>query len=773
MKQLLIIINLFFIFGTAFSQKVNYKSYDIHLGDTINRIDKNGLKQGRWIFYGRDKRGWTHRLFNSKQIVEDGFYVDGKKNKVWKTYHHTNKLKSEVNYIDDKPIGKARFFNTDGKIMMEGELADKNFVGEYYVYDSQGNKIKRIADSDPKNGYIDFTGKVQKTLGKTLEGVKVSVERNDFEIYETSTTSEGIFKLKLELNFEYTLRFSKQGFNNQSLLINAYTENIYDTLVYKVSDWKVVLSDNIATGATSDLFGFLLNKPSGKIYYNKRRKNFDADGSYLNLFKKEFKGISETTKLLLAKAAEDNKKLEIENLRIEAEKKEKEIELLTKAQQLKEAELKSREAEIIVQKAEAEKKKAEAENEAELRAKEKVIKDLEIKQQQEKIVMQEMQAMQKAKEFEHLAMARKLQELELRQKEQQLNSTTSALDEQTKESQAKSKELEMANREKLIKDKELKQNLIFLYITIGVLCLVAVFSFYLVRNIQQKKRANVLLAKQAAEIEEKSKIIELKKEETEQSIQYAKRIQYAILPPDSEIKEHIKNYFVLYIPKDIVSGDFYFFTDQYVDKKTNTGNVIIAAVDCTGHGVPGAFMSMVGNEKLKDACDVSEKPSEILFELNNGIKSALRQGGEMGTRDGMDLGLVTMPNLNSYKDKVNVSFAGANRPLWLIRNNAKEVEEYKSTKQAIGGHTPQNQDFIQHDLELSKGDTLYLTSDGYADQFGGVTKKKLMTKKFKEILVSIQNKNMQEQHNYLRDFIIDWCADTEQIDDILVIGIRV
>ena len=178
------------------------------------------------------------------------------------------------------------------------------------------------------------------------------------------------FKLKLELNFDYTLRFTKKGLNEQSLLINAFTHNDYDTNIYVLNDWKVTMFDNLASAATTELFGFLLNKPSGKIYFNKHKKKFMADGGYIHLFKQEFNGISETTKLMLAKAAEDNKKLEIENLRVEAEKKSKEIELLKQAQQLQEADLRKKEVEIRAQQLEVEKQASEAA----VNAKEKKIK---------------------------------------------------------------------------------------------------------------------------------------------------------------------------------------------------------------------------------------------------------------------------------------------------------------------------------------------------------------------------------------------------------------
>jgi serine phosphatase RsbU (regulator of sigma subunit) len=747
-----------------------YNSYEIYLGDTINRVDKSGLKQGRWIYFGKDKKGWMNRLFKREQMVEEGHYIHGKRHKLWKSYHHTGKLKSEITYVGDTPEGKARFYNADGKIMLEGELENHQFIKEYFVYDSNGNKIVRKATNDPTNSYLDFSGSVIKSLGKPVEGMKVSVERNDFEIGSVTTGADGLYKLKLDLNFEYTIRFTKHGFNEQSILINAYTQNISDTNVYHLNDWKITVYDNIASAATTEFFGFLLNKPSGKIYFNKRKKKFMADGAYIHLFKKEFSDISETTKLMLAKAAEDNKKLEIENLRIEAERKAKEIELLKQAQQLQETDLKKKEAEIHAQRLEAEKQTSEAA----MFAKEKKIKELLFEQQQAQLHSQQLEAQQQAKEVERLALVEKMKDLELHQKDKKLNETTGQLEEEKKLSELTNKELDVVNREKAVKEQELHQNSIYMNFLLLGLGIVGVFSFFLVRNIRQKHKANQLLAKQSSEIEEKSRIIEQKNIETEQSIIYAKRIQSAILPPYEEIAVHLHNYFILYKPKDIVSGDFYFFSHHYANHSKKTGDVIIAAVDCTGHGVPGAFMSMVGNEKLKDAVDISASPGKILHELNKGIKSALRQsGGATSTRDGMDLSLCAIPAFVNGATETKIKYAGANRPLWIIKKDAKEVEEIKATKCAIGGHTPDEQEFDEHSVELKKGDTYYLFTDGFADQFGGPNRKKLMTKKFKDILISVQHLSMEEQRKHLDSFIEKWRGDTEQVDDILVIGARV
>jgi serine phosphatase RsbU (regulator of sigma subunit) len=255
-------------------------------------------------------------------------------------------------------------------------------------------------------------------------------------------------------------------------------------------------------------------------------------------------------------------------------------------------------------------------------------------------------------------------------------------------------------------------------------------------------------------------IIEEKNKDITDSITYAKRIQQAKLPKKEEIYSALPNCFVLFKPKDIVSGDFYFF-------HRNNQSVFIAAADCTGHGVPGAFMSMIGSERLEDAVSNSNNTSEILKLLNKGIKTSLRQSdSDESTRDGMDIAICSVDIVNRI-----VKFAGANRPLYIIRKGQTEIEEIKATKKAIGGLTDGDQLFETHELNFQQGDTFYISTDGYADQFSGQDKK-LTTKRFKQILLDIQDKTMQEQETHLDNFIENWKADTEQVDDILVIGVQ-
>jgi len=282
------------------------------------------------------------------------------------------------------------------------------------------------------------------------------------------------------------------------------------------------------------------------------------------------------------------------------------------------------------------------------------------------------------------------------------------------------------------------------------------FAVIMYRNFQQKKKDNILLAKQKDEIG-------VQKKEIQDSINYARNIQHAILPDINDMQSAVAGLFVLYKPKDVVSGDFYWHANV-------NGKSLIAAVDCTGHGVPGAFMSMIGNDKLNNIVrkDGETSPGKILGHLNRQVKEALHQNINKDTalRDGMDLALLAI----SYQPMA-ISFSGANRPLYIVRNGI--LEEVKPTKTSIGGYTDDDMQFEEHTLQLSKGDIIYLASDGYADQFGGGKSKKFTTRQFKETLLAIAKEPIQKQKQMLEDILAQWQGNEEQIDDILVIGIQV
>ncbi|MES2287849.1 MAG: two-component regulator propeller domain-containing protein [Bacteroidota bacterium] len=314
------------------------------------------------------------------------------------------------------------------------------------------------------------------------------------------------------------------------------------------------------------------------------------------------------------------------------------------------------------------------------------------------------------------------------------------------------------------------------YILCVLVASMIIFGYIKWRERKLNKEKRILedqVTMRTKELTEANSEIVQKNHEITDSINYAKRIQQAILPDKNEIYSVLPQSFVLYKPKDIVSGDFYFFSlppaSSPAGAKNKIAEVFIAAADCTGHGVPGAFMSMIGSEKLHDAVQQSKIPGEILMLINKGIKTTLHQSqNDNSTRDGMDIAFCTLDLQNN-----KVLYSGANRPFLLIRKDSSEIEEIKATKNAIGGFTENEQPFETHEIQLKPGDTFYIFTDGYADQFGGEKGKKFTTKKFKKLLIDIQNKSMQEQETLLSNVMDAWSLNTEQVDDILIIGIRI
>jgi serine phosphatase RsbU (regulator of sigma subunit) len=300
------------------------------------------------------------------------------------------------------------------------------------------------------------------------------------------------------------------------------------------------------------------------------------------------------------------------------------------------------------------------------------------------------------------------------------------------------------------------------FILISVCAIViAIITYIKIRERKLVKEKIVLEKKvkeRTAEVVQKSLIIEEKNRDITASIRYAERIQRAMLPR----AEHYAEIFVLYMPKDIVSGDFYWMHD--------TGdNLLIAAVDCTGHGVPGAFMSIIGHNSLNKV--VREygllRPSAILDQLNVEVTRAIMQSQEKGINDGMDLTLI------SYNKKArSVELAGAYNPLFQVRNG--EVIVHKTDRFPIGMQTlEQKKSFNNFEIDIQPGDMLYMSSDGYADQFGSVDGKKFKTVNVKRILSEISNLPVAEQKSRLEREIIEWKGELSQVDDIMLIGIRI
>ncbi len=313
-----------------------------------------------------------------------------------------------------------------------------------------------------------------------------------------------------------------------------------------------------------------------------------------------------------------------------------------------------------------------------------------------------------------------------------------------------------------------------------VLAFVSIFTFIKRREKILIKEKNILEAKvverttevmeQKHELELQKELIEEKNKDITDSINYAERIQQAILPELAHIRRVLPQSFIFFQPRDIVSGDFYW----YMEVDDNGEPVyLLAAADCTGHGVPGAFMSMINSSLLNETVNGKKviRPADILNEVRLGIIRSLKQTGKAGgQKDGMDIGLVS---LRFKTDKIILEYAGANNSMYLIRKeNDTVIEEIDPDSMPVS-ISDNLEDFTNNQLELKPGDTFFLFTDGFADQFGGPKGKKFKYPPFKQLLLSIKDLSMEEQKEVLRTTMENWKAGLEQVDDILVIGVRV
>jgi serine phosphatase RsbU (regulator of sigma subunit) len=316
----------------------------------------------------------------------------------------------------------------------------------------------------------------------------------------------------------------------------------------------------------------------------------------------------------------------------------------------------------------------------------------------------------------------------------------------------------------LIAEQEKKTSNFIKYGLISALILVLGIMLLIYRNyVNGKKTAAIILSqkelaeKQKLEIDHQHKELQQTHKEITDSIAYAKRIQQAILPPQKVVKEYLQDSFILYKPKDVVAGDFYWM--EGIEK-----GVLFAAADCTGHGVPGAMVSVVCNNALNRSVRELKltDPGEILNSTRDIVIAEFEKSDE-AVSDGMDIALCLL-------EGHTLKYAGAHNPLWLIRDG--ELLETKANKQPIGKFYNQ-EPYTTHTVSLKKGDTIYIFSDGYVDQFGGEKGKKLKAANFKKLLLSLKNESMSNQFELLNKAFNDWKGNLEQLDDVCVIGVRI
>ena len=396
---------------------------------------------------------------------------------------------------------------------------------------------------------------------------------------------------------------------------------------------------------------------------------------------------------------------------------------------------------------------------------------------------------------------------------------------QTKyESEKKQKEIELLNKDKELQKTEIKRQTTQKYALIAGIVFMIFLSLIILKSYRDKRLANIQLKKLNNEINEQKTEIEEKNEELHQqneeittqrdeieaqrdeisgqrdlvmeqkeqlekihkevkdSINYAQRIQEAVLPMDETSRSVLGKHFILFKPRDVVSGDFYWFTQK-------ENQLFIAIADCTGHGVPGAFMSMLGISFLNEIMshNTVQTPAQILEEMRHYVISSMQQHATddkakaLSMKDGMDMALISID-----KDTFKMQFAGANNPVYIVKSQKPNVEsselsnfqtldfqltELKPDKMPIAIHLNMSP-FTNQEVQLAKGDSIYLFSDGFADQFGGKHGKKLMYKTFKELILSNFNKPIEEQGPILEKALENWKGRFEQTDDIIVMGIK-
>lgn len=319
---------------------------------------------------------------------------------------------------------------------------------------------------------------------------------------------------------------------------------------------------------------------------------------------------------------------------------------------------------------------------------------------------------------------------------------------------------ETQNRKDALAIAETKRQRTILFFVSGFGLVVLLLALFIFRGLKAQRKANKIISKQKEEVHHQKEIVEEKQKEILDSIHYAKRIQRAVITSDSYISQYVKDYFIYYQPKDIVSGDFYWALQ--VNNK-----FYLATADCTGHGVPGAFMSLLNISILNEV--VIEKkilrPDLILNEARKDIIKSLNPTGSEESKDGMDCILACFDFEN-----LKLEYAAANNSFYIVRNN--ELLICKADKMPVGKSPKDNELFTLYTIDLQIGDTIYMLTDGLPDQFGGTKGKKFKYKQLEEALLANNNISMEQQKNRLEKSFIDWKGNLEQVDDVLLIGIK-
>jgi serine phosphatase RsbU (regulator of sigma subunit) len=754
-------------FVLLFCCGVNYaQTYEIQFGDTINRIDKNGLKQGYWVEKNEKKKEiWT------------GIYFNGLKENVWKFHKYDGTLINGIIYQLGKIVKKGFYYREEEnkKLEIDRARAKSKFI--------PSNELNQKNDSNIHVRFIIRNGSIYSTLSRqNLNSFLDSVFIEIFEIKSNSSNSFGsinpnknlyssisnsqveyvgfgrnstkktkllFYSCTLKPNKEYIITFSKNKFLSQSIILNTKI-NLEPEFHLSLIRIYVNLSNRVI-----NLYDpMILGSPTEKYFVNEFAQ-IEKDDSYEG-----------TAKIILKNKSDYEMKSKIVDLENSVNQQilslKQEQEFLETQKKLKEEELRHQQEEI-----------KRNQLELELLAKDKAVSALTIKAKEAELLKNMLLANEKKKEIERLNQQKLIDELSIKNKEAEIAKKNI-------EAENKQKQIHSLEKEKELSNENLKQQKFIQKLMIAGSGLLAVFLVFVFFSLNKSRKANKLIAAQKTEVEKQKVIAEKQKDIAEEqkhllqekqteiieSITYAKRLQEAILPPFAFIDSNIKNNFILYKPKDIVAGDFYW--------AENIGDLFfIAAADSTGHGVPGAMVSVVCSNALNrsvkefnltETGKILDKTKELVVETFEKSTSEVK--------DGMDISLLCIDTKNK-----KVFWSGANNPLWYVCSS-KEIEshtelvEVKADKQPIG-KTDKVNPFTTHEIEYKENTTFYLFTDGFADQFGGPNGKKFKYKPFAEILVQNVNKTPSEQSAILAEKFEAWKGELEQVDDVCIIGVKI
>jgi serine phosphatase RsbU (regulator of sigma subunit)/antitoxin component YwqK of YwqJK toxin-antitoxin module len=712
-------IIIFFIFLNS-SLSIYSQESDTFLNDTLNKTDIKGLKQGYWKRY--------KEIDGENLLVEEGMYLNDLKTGKWTEYYGNGKPKTRFEFKNGKPEGKTILFFDNGKAKEVGTWKNNKWVGEYWLYYESADQIKlrlKFNKDGKREGwqrYYYANGNILSE-GKYVDGKEDSV----FTIY--SYSGEIIGRQEFENGLETFASMSSRNFDIDKL--NTQCDSI--DKVYATKNEKYSSNAKVTT------------------LYNKNNQMTKT-------------GIFKNNKLIDGKAYFYDKKGNLSRIAIYKEGQYVDDEFnanLTEEEKLQKefmAKLKSKDDEISAMKALLDQKLKEVEQkdnllkeqtvENQLLTKEKQIKELLLAKQNADLINRQSEALKKEMQINNLNQDKKIREFEYNNQRIQNEKTE--------------QEVKLLSDQKTYQENEIKQQKFIRNIIAGGLVIVIFLSFFMFNTLQKNKKASKIILSQKHALESKNDIIEQKHKEISDSINYAERIQHALLANKKILNENLANYFILFKPKAVVSGDFYWAS------KLSNGNFILATADSTGHGVPGAIMSIVNIACLDKAITKGiSSPDMILNETRKLIIENLKNdGSEEGGKDGMDGSLLSF----DFKTKT-LQYAAANSSVWVI--SGQQVFELEMDRMPIGKHDKDETPFTLNEFQLQSGDMIYTATDGFVDQFGGTKGKKFKNKQLQDLLLTIAQEPLENQKQKLNTVFDEWKGSLEQIDDVTLIGIKV